>query len=73
VTVARTLSDSFAGIRPASAPMFILMQLIGAAIAYPLIRFLYPTSAPATEAPPAGPEPTRSRAPRSSPWQRPKT
>ncbi|MFV0308827.1 MAG: aquaporin [Desertimonas sp.] len=46
VTVARTLSDTFAGIEPASAPMFIVMQLIGAAIAYGLIRYLYPTPAP---------------------------
>ena len=30
VTVARTLSDTFAGIAPASAPMFIVMQLLGA-------------------------------------------
>jgi glycerol uptake facilitator-like aquaporin len=42
VTIARTLSNSFAGIAPSSAPMFIVMQLIGAAIAYVLIRFLYP-------------------------------
>lgn len=42
VTIARTLSDSFAGIEPASAPMFIAMQLVGAALAVPLIRFLYP-------------------------------
>jgi len=43
VTVARTLSDSFAGIDPASAPMFIVMQLIGALVAYGLIRLFYPT------------------------------
>ena len=42
VTIARTLSDTFAGIRPASAPMFIVMQLLGALIAFALIRFLYP-------------------------------
>lgn len=42
VTVARTLSDTFAGIEPSSAPMFITMQLVGALIAYALIRFLYP-------------------------------
>jgi glycerol uptake facilitator-like aquaporin len=46
VTVARTLSDSFAGIDPASAPMFILMQLIGAGLAFGLIRFLYPQPTP---------------------------
>lgn len=42
VTVARTLSDTFAGIAPASAPMFIVAQLIGAAVAYGLIRLFYP-------------------------------
>ena len=42
VTVARTLSDSFAGIEPSSAPMFIAMQLVGALIAFGLIRFIYP-------------------------------
>jgi glycerol uptake facilitator-like aquaporin len=42
VTVARMLSDTFAGIAPASAPMFILMQLLGAVAAFGLIRFLYP-------------------------------
>jgi glycerol uptake facilitator-like aquaporin len=42
VTISRTLSDSFAGIAPSSAPMFIAMQCIGAGIAFVLIRFLYP-------------------------------
>jgi glycerol uptake facilitator-like aquaporin len=42
VTVARTLSNSFAGIKPSSAPMFIAMQLLGAVLAFPLIHFLYP-------------------------------
>jgi glycerol uptake facilitator-like aquaporin len=42
VTVARMLSDSFAGIKPSSAPMFIVMQLVGAVLAFVLIRFLYP-------------------------------
>ncbi|HEX7135634.1 MAG TPA: MIP/aquaporin family protein [Iamia sp.] len=46
VTVARTLSDSFAGIDPASAPMFVLMQVIGAAIAYGLVRLFYPDPIP---------------------------
>jgi glycerol uptake facilitator-like aquaporin len=46
VTIARTLSDSFAGIRPSSAPMFIVMQLVGAVLGFGLIRFLYPRSAP---------------------------
>ena len=42
VTIARALSDTFTGIKPSSAPMFILMQLVGAAVAYGLIRLLYP-------------------------------
>jgi arsenate reductase len=42
VTLARTLSDTFAGIAPASAPAFVLMQVIGAVVAFGLIRFLYP-------------------------------
>ena len=42
VTVARTLSDSFAGIKPSSAPMFIAMQILGTGLAYGLVRFLYP-------------------------------
>ncbi|HEU5002166.1 MAG TPA: MIP/aquaporin family protein [Actinomycetota bacterium] len=42
VTVARTLSDTFAGIRPSSAPGFIVAQLIGAALAVVSVRVLYP-------------------------------
>jgi glycerol uptake facilitator-like aquaporin len=42
VTIARTLTNTFTGIEPASAPMFIVMQLVGAGIAFGLIRFLYP-------------------------------
>ena len=45
-TIARMLSDTFTGIKPASAPMFILMQLIGAFVAYGLVRFIYPTPRP---------------------------
>jgi glycerol uptake facilitator-like aquaporin len=42
VTIARTLSDTFAGIAPSSAPMFIVMQLAGATVAYGLVRVLFP-------------------------------
>lgn len=42
VTAGRTLSDTFAGIAPSSAPMFVLMQLVGLGIAFALVRFLYP-------------------------------
>lgn len=41
VTIARTLSDSFAGIAPASVPMFVVAQLAGAAVAFGLIAYLY--------------------------------
>ena len=44
VTVARMLSNSFAGIKPSSAPMFIAMQVVGALIAFVLIRFIYPSA-----------------------------
>ena len=42
VTIARSLSDTFAGISPASVPMFVLMQLLGGAIALGLLRVLHP-------------------------------
>ena len=42
VSAARTLSDTFAGIRPDSAPMFIVMQFVGALLAVVAIRVLYP-------------------------------
>ena len=40
VTMARSASDTFAGIRPADAPGFIVAQLIGAAAATGLFRWL---------------------------------
>jgi len=42
VTLARTLSDTFAGITPSSAPGFVVFQLLGALVAIASIRFLYP-------------------------------
>lgn len=44
VTLARTASDTFAGIRPADAPGFIVAQLAGAATATALFRWLVPSS-----------------------------
>jgi glycerol uptake facilitator-like aquaporin len=44
VTIARTISDSFAGIAPGSAPMFIVMQLVGGGLALLLIRYLFPSA-----------------------------
>lgn len=49
VTVGRMFSDTFAGIEPSSAPMFIVMQIIGLVAAVLLIRFVYPQDKPAGE------------------------
>jgi glycerol uptake facilitator-like aquaporin len=49
VTVARTLSDSFAGIAPASAPLFVAAQLAGAAAAVAVARILFPAPEPSLE------------------------
>jgi len=43
VTLARTLSDTFAGIAPSSAPAFVLMQLVGGVAGIGLVVLLYPT------------------------------
>ena len=40
VTVARMFSDTFAGIAPSSAAMFLVMQLVRGALAYGLVRLL---------------------------------
>lgn len=42
VTIGRTLSDTFAGIEPASAPGFIAAQIVGGLLAVALARFLFP-------------------------------
>lgn len=47
VTVGRSLSDTFAGIAPASVPGFIAAQVVGAIVAVVLISLLWPR-------PPAG-------------------
>ena len=49
VTIARALSDTFAGIAPAGVPAFIAAQLVGAAIATALAAWLWPK--PATGSP----------------------
>ena len=42
VTIARTFSDTFAGIQPSSAPMFILCQIIGCLLAISVMRVTHP-------------------------------
>jgi glycerol uptake facilitator-like aquaporin len=43
IDVARMLSDTFAGIAPASVPMFLIMQLVGGLCAAAVVHVLYPT------------------------------
>jgi glycerol uptake facilitator-like aquaporin len=66
VTIARALSDSFAGIAPASVPGFVLAQTIGAALAWVLLAALLPgwrRGASVSDPPPhAPPGPSRPRA-----------
>ena len=50
VTLARAASDTFAGIRPADVPGFILAQLAGAAAATILLRWLVPSLPDTAEA-----------------------
>lgn len=42
VTISRMFSDTFAGIRPADAPAFIVAQLVAVAVGIVVIKVLYP-------------------------------
>jgi glycerol uptake facilitator-like aquaporin len=44
IVIGRTLSNTFAGIAPASAPLFIGAELVGGAVGFTLLRALYPAS-----------------------------
>lgn len=44
VTIARSLSDTFAGIAPADAPGFIAAQIIGALLAFLAAKVLFPSA-----------------------------
>ncbi len=46
VTIARSISDTFAGIEPTGTPAFIVAQLAGMLAAVGLSRWLWPASAP---------------------------
>jgi arsenate reductase len=43
VTIARTLSNTFAGIKPSSVPAFVVAQVIGGLLALGLAVFLHPS------------------------------
>jgi arsenate reductase len=47
VTIGRTLSDTFAGIAPASVPGFVMAQFLGGAIAVAATVVLWPRHSPA--------------------------
>lgn len=42
VTIARSMSDTFAGIAPHSAPGFLVAQLVATIVAAPCLRWLFP-------------------------------
>ena len=48
VTIARSLSNTFAGIAPESVSLFVLFQIIGAFIAYAIIRSVFDQLSPTT-------------------------
>jgi glycerol uptake facilitator-like aquaporin len=49
IDLARTLSDTFAGIAPSSVPMFLLMQAVGGAVGVAVVAVLHPTVAAVAE------------------------
>jgi arsenate reductase len=56
VTIARTLTDTFTGISPASVPMFVVAQIVGAIIAVALAHFWHPSLQTADVIVPSEPE-----------------
>jgi glycerol uptake facilitator-like aquaporin len=59
VTIGRAFSDTFAGISPASVPVFVVFQLVGAAAGAALVEVLYPSKLTAS---PDRPEPVHETA-----------
>jgi glycerol uptake facilitator-like aquaporin len=47
ITIARSLTDTFSGIRPIDAPAFIVAQLVGASAAWAISVILFPATKPA--------------------------
>lgn len=50
ISAGRMLSDTFAGIAPASVPGFVVAQLVGGVVAIAVLRTLYPDVTPADAA-----------------------
>ena len=49
ITIARSLTNTFSGIRPIDVPFFILAQFIGAVVALRIARVLFPAGAAKSE------------------------
>jgi glycerol uptake facilitator-like aquaporin len=49
ITIARSLTNTFSGIRPIDVPFFILAQFIGAVVALRIARVLFPVGAAKSE------------------------
>ena len=49
VTIGRMFTDTFTGITPASAPLFVGAQILGAAVGLGLVRLLFPDAAVAAD------------------------
>lgn len=67
ITIGRMFSDTFAGIAPSSAPVFIAAQLAGGIAGVAIVRFLYPALTPAQAASAVVP---RETAPEKEPGKR---
>ena len=49
ITIARSLSNTFAGIRPIDVPAFIVAQFVGALAALLVARLLFPVRSPLSQ------------------------
>ena len=63
ITIARSLTNTFAGIRPLDVPAFILAQLVGAGLALWVARFLFEGLREEATAQGVAPSTTRAGAP----------
>jgi glycerol uptake facilitator-like aquaporin len=61
VTIGRTVSDTFAGIAPGSAAVFVVVQFVGALVGLVLARALYPDAGRAVVPPESVLDPQESR------------
>ncbi|TDP88850.1 aquaporin [Labedaea rhizosphaerae] len=50
ITIGRMFSNSFAGIAPSSAPLYLGAQIVGGVLAVLLVRYLYPAPGPTPNA-----------------------